>query len=198
MGELSYPHSSIRSGALCSFASLNSLPSLHVVADAAHPYPATRIAFQPASLDDGHATTSAVTPSTRYSASSKLAKRASWGTAYGLQGTAEDQSEEEILYPDRELLATTADCLRVWECMREDEDQGQNSYVGERGQKKAHYGLREKSVLAHVSGQRLDRRNRGLTGTMLPFLVKEYHLARPIDVFLLELSFTESHCDIFD
>jgi WD repeat-containing protein 68 len=138
------------SGLMNCFRPCNSLPSLNVVADAAHPYPATRIAFQPSTLDDG--STSQVNPSTRYSATSKSAKRASWGTAYALQGSPEDQIDEDILYPDRELLATTADCLRVWECMREEEDPNVNSYVGERGQKKSRYGLREKSVLAHVSG----------------------------------------------
>lgn len=120
-----------------------------MVADAAHPYPATRIAFQPSSLEDGHS--SSVNTSTRYSSNSKLAKRASWGASYGLHGNVEDQTEDDAQYPDRELLATTADCLRVWECSREEEDSSVNNYVGERGREKVHYGLREKSVLAHVS-----------------------------------------------
>lgn len=123
-----------------------------MVADAAHPYPATRIAFQPSTLDDAHSSSSASSSNqNRYSSSAKSAKRASWGASYGLQGNSEEYSEEEPRYPDRELLATTADCLRVWECMREEEDGNTNSFVGERGQKKVHYGLREKSVLAHVS-----------------------------------------------
>jgi WD repeat-containing protein 68 len=131
----------------------NSQASLNVVADAAHPYPATRIAFQPSSLVEGHSSSSTSSSTlNRYSSGSKAAKRASWGGAsYGLQGNEEDYNEEEARYPDRELLATTADCLRVWECMREDEDSTTNSFVGERGRKQTHYGLREKSVLAHVS-----------------------------------------------
>jgi WD repeat-containing protein 68 len=105
-------------------------------------------------LEDAHS--SSYTPSsnttTRYSSTSRSAKRASWGASYGLQGNTEEYSEEEARYPDRELLATTADCLRVWECMREEDDPTAiNTYVGDRGQKKSHYGLREKSVLAHVS-----------------------------------------------
>lgn len=63
----------------------------------------------------------------------------------------EDQIEEVAQYPDRELLATTADCLRVWECSREEEDPSANNYVGERGRERVRFGLREKSVLAHVS-----------------------------------------------
>jgi hypothetical protein len=34
--------------------------------------------------------------------------------------------------------------------MREEEDSTLNNYVGERGQKRIKFGLREKSVLAHV------------------------------------------------
>lgn len=35
--------------------------------------------------------------------------------------------------------------------MREDDDNNTGGYLGQRGQKKTSYGLREKSVLAHVS-----------------------------------------------
>lgn len=151
MGER--PTGQMREGdaLLIHVAPIDSLPSLNVVADAAHPYPATRIAFQPSSLDEGTSSSSTNQPATRYSSTSKSAKRASWGASYGLQGGEEEYGEGEVRYPDRELLATTADCLRVWECMRDDEDAAVNSYVGDRGQKRAHYGLREKSVLAHVS-----------------------------------------------
>lgn len=121
------------------------------------------------------------------SPSSKSAKRGSWGAA----GNANNQqaSPEQILqpndeshdgFPNRELLASTADCLRIWECARnadtappwEDADGGQGSvddeeasaagggyhnYVGARRGGRAsmagkmRFNLREKSVLAHVS-----------------------------------------------
>ena len=63
-------------------------------------------------------------------------------------------------YPDRELLASTADCLRIWEIYRNEfSDPYQSSYVGgnasggaaaQQGEgSQLPFSLREKSVLAH-------------------------------------------------
>lgn len=123
------------------------------------------------------------------SPASKLAKRGSWGT--GCQGAAAGSPPSSSLllpndeshdgYPNRELLASTADCLRIWECARnadvgaaggrnfdgvtgtlEDEESsvgtgsGASGYAGWRGKDastniRTRFNLWEKSVLAHVS-----------------------------------------------
>lgn len=119
------------------------------------------------------------------SPSSKSAKRGSWGASNNQQNPLPDQwlypnDEAHDGFPNRELLATTADCLRIWECARnadsippwEEVDGGQasmedeesatgggyhgNNYVGNRRPRnsnpgKLRFNLREKSVLAHVS-----------------------------------------------
>lgn len=125
-------------------------PCLRPVADAAHPYPATRIAFQPPGLDDT-SSSGASAGVLRYSALKPNRSRSSWGSYSGMQSV--EGLGEEGVYPERELLATTADCLRIWECTRE-EDSGSgasSNYVGTHGQPSLPFALREKSVLAHVS-----------------------------------------------
>lgn len=100
------------------------------------------------------------------SPTSKFAKRTSWGVgASGGGGGVSPNvnpinlsSEEVDYYPDRELLASTADCLRIWEIHRQDhnseegEGKDRNStYVGKSKADGLPFALREKSVLAHVS-----------------------------------------------
>jgi WD repeat-containing protein 68 len=120
-------------------------PQFDLLASAAHPYPPTKLSFQPASL-------SSSPPSTpRYAPTSRAAKRASWRGSAGEGGGDEGGSGSDG-WADRELLATTADCLRVWECYRE-EDRS-SAYVGRREGAPLPFGLREKSVLAHVSARK--------------------------------------------
>lgn len=144
-----------------------------MVADASHPYPATRIAFQPSSLSGASSSSSSssatttTTTNSRYSnPSSKMAKRASWGAShastsgYGSGGGSSSSDNDESMstprYPTRELLATTADCLRVWECAHDEEERPRSSFVGASNPSSGlQYSLREKSVLAHVSSKML-------------------------------------------
>ncbi|KAK0538747.1 hypothetical protein OC835_001338 [Tilletia horrida] len=80
---------------------------LNPIADASHPYPATKILFQPSSLP---------------------------------------------VQNERELLATSADCLRVWECAPA-QPGDESEYIGSQGESKGRrplpVSLKEKSVLAH-------------------------------------------------
>jgi WD repeat-containing protein 68 len=119
------------------------LPSLRPVADAAHPYPATKIAFQPSSLDDSQNSGSS------FKSQGKIRKSTSqiWSDSEERARSAAIDAHTPR-YPDRELLATTADCLRIWECLRID-DNGPNTDTGDNGQKRLPFELREKSVLAH-------------------------------------------------
>ncbi|CDS01407.1 related to human and petunia an11 protein [Sporisorium scitamineum] len=140
--------------------------SLTLLADASHPYPPTKLGFQPSTLFDlssserrdasldrerGSGERGYTSPTT------KLAKRGSWGAKLrpSLSG---DGGELPDHYPDRELLASTADCLRIWEIYRNDySDPYQSSYVGgntaggaQQGEgSQLPFSLREKSVLAH-------------------------------------------------
>lgn len=154
-------------------------PRLSLLANVSHPYPATKIAFQPSSL----ATSSSSSSSNYMSPASKSANRASWGASHpsaspDLSLYPNDSAHDG--FPDRELLATTADCLRIWECSRNadggtagppweeggdssaawgDEEASigaqQNGFIGRGGRDLPHgktrFHLREKSVLAHVS-----------------------------------------------
>lgn len=163
-------------------------PRLSTLATAPHAYPATKIAFQPSSLS----TSSSSSSSDRgyMSPLSKSAKRGSWGAAGGASpggsgGNA--AAPEQWLYPNdeahdgfpnRELLASTADCLRIWECSRNadwgtappwDDVEGggdeENGYryrrsSGQPSSSKMRFNLREKSVLAHVSHERTPRTTR--------------------------------------
>lgn len=148
-----------------------SQPRLSCLASANHLYPATKVAFQPSSLS----TSSSSDRDRGYmSPSSKSAKRASWGANQGSPSPLVPNEESHDGYPNRELLASTADCLRIWECARNadssvapwesEEDEasyggagsGSNGYAGSRGRHanangKTRFSLREKSVLAHVS-----------------------------------------------
>ncbi|PWN28910.1 WD40 repeat-like protein [Jaminaea rosea] len=144
-------------------------PRLSCLASANHLYPATKVAFQPSSLS----TSSSSDRDRGYmSPSSKSAKRASWGANQGSPSPLVPNEESHDGYPNRELLASTADCLRIWECARNadssvapwesEEDEasyggagsGSNGYAGSRGRHanangKTRFSLREKSVLAH-------------------------------------------------
>ncbi|CAO1617102.1 unnamed protein product [Sympodiomycopsis kandeliae] len=162
-------------------------PRMSTLASAPHSYPATKIAFQPSSLSSANASTSSSSSQDRergyMSPNSKSAKRGSWGASGPQSHASPDQwlhpnDEAYDGYPNRELLASTADCLRIWECARnadadvtppweesghgsfEDEEAmggysnssgNHRGYVGRRGQGngKLRFNLREKSVLAH-------------------------------------------------
>ncbi|CEH14839.1 Conserved WD40 repeat-containing protein AN11 [Ceraceosorus bombacis] len=94
-------------------------PYFDALASTAHPYPASKIAWQPSTLSSG------------------------------------DASEA---WQDRELLATTADCLRIWECasdLQQQDEQAAASSGGGGFVGAAHtrlpFSLVEKSVLAHAS-----------------------------------------------
>lgn len=135
--------------------------SLALLADASHPYPPTKLGFQPSTLFD--APTSEVRDSSLdrerssedrgyASPTTKLAKRGSWGAK-----VRPEASEYRDSYPDRELLASTADCLRIWEVHRNEYASAYSSFVGSQQQQQQQPGdvpqlpfsLREKSVLAH-------------------------------------------------
>lgn len=116
-------------------------PSLQPLADASHPYPATRIAFQPTSLEDTSSSSSILN-------SSRGGNERSYGAAY--EKGQSDRYDEQPVYPDRELLATTADCLRIWECTKEEEEAPGSGYIGIPQNSVYPFTLREKSVLAHV------------------------------------------------
>ncbi|PWN40021.1 WD40 repeat-like protein [Ceraceosorus guamensis] len=98
-------------------------PYFDALASTPHPYPASKIAWQPSTLSSG------------------------------------DASEA---WQDRELLATTADCLRIWECASDQQQQQQQQQDEEAAASSgggfvgaAHtrlpFSLVEKSVLAHAS-----------------------------------------------
>ncbi|PWY98973.1 WD40 repeat-like protein [Testicularia cyperi] len=141
--------------------------SLSLLADASHPYPPTKLAFQPSTLFDASSSERRDPSLDRErgsgdrgyaSPTTKLAKRGSWGAKVRSPG---DAGEAHDNYPDRELLASTADCLRIWEVHRNEySDPYSSSYVGggsgsgapgssgaDAG--KLPFSLREKSVLAH-------------------------------------------------
>ncbi|KAN0065281.1 hypothetical protein ACQY0O_001116 [Thecaphora frezii] len=141
--------------------------SLQLLADASHPYPPTKLGFQPSTLADtsSHSRTSSSerdrTDRSYASPTTKLAKRGSWGAKVRSSSSGDDGGASPVdNYPDRELLASTADCLRIWEVHRNSDAGGyggdesyRSSYVGqsaaaESGQK-LKFALREKSVLAH-------------------------------------------------
>ncbi|CAO1630763.1 unnamed protein product [Parajaminaea phylloscopi] len=161
-------------------------PRLSMLATTPHAYPATKVAFQPSSLSTS--TSSSERERNYMSPTSKLAKRGSWGTGAQSGPLPSSPSSSSGLvpndeaydsFPNRELLASTADCLRIWECARnadvdggsaseheslsgayEDEEAGNrtgsgtNGFVGRRdkdgsSRARARFSLREKSVLAH-------------------------------------------------
>lgn len=173
----------------------NKSSELKLLADASHPYPATKLAFQPNTLADSsvththggsgnsnlhHSNSTGSNHGRSYvSPTTKFAKRTSWGV--GTNNTATSPTvpnvnspntiqEELDYYPDRELLASTADCLRIWEIHRQDSNEensetsgkdhsggtasNRSSYVGKGKNDGLPFALREKSVLAHVSAKR--------------------------------------------
>ncbi len=210
-------------------------PDICVLADAAHPYPATKLSFQPSTLSAHTAfphglllredsTTRSSNRSSTGTANrartgsyaslrSKEAKRASWGAGAAMGGSnSGDRSASPSgphlsggggdsgdsssaspyhsesaaqgaglpdFFPDRELLASSADCLRIWEISRNEayaasaaeEARRNTGFVSSPGSTGAgrrrpgtgggggsgeqegnmRFELGEKSVLAHVS-----------------------------------------------
>ncbi|EPQ30897.1 uncharacterized protein PFL1_01795 [Pseudozyma flocculosa PF-1] len=138
--------------------------SLQLLADASHPYPPTKLGFQPSTLADpsshsrGPSSERERSDRAYASPTTKMAKRGSWGAKVRSSSGADDGGQSGSIdnYPDRELLASTADCLRIWEVHRNEggghggDDSYRSGYVGQSdpGQK-LRFGLREKSVLAH-------------------------------------------------
>ncbi|PWN49179.1 WD40 repeat-like protein, partial [Violaceomyces palustris] len=163
--------------------------SLSLLADASHPYPPTKLGFQPSTLSEPssyhhqHHLGSGASGGNRMSSSdrererndrgyasptTKLAKRGSWGAKARTNAAAADDADHLSSsssglgydnYPDRELLASTADCLRIWEVYRNPTDasaadgggeDARSNFVGSSSNGgRLRFGLREKSVLAH-------------------------------------------------
>lgn len=144
-----------------------------LLADASHPYPATKLAFQPSTLssaptfpgaggaragtDASAAAAAAVAAANNYSPSTKESS-AQAAASVGLPD----------FYPDRELLASSADSLRIWEISRnenwagtvaeaEEESRRVSSHINQSSRRRPggevatnlRFELAEKSVLAH-------------------------------------------------
>ncbi|KDN46126.1 WD40 repeat-like protein [Tilletiaria anomala UBC 951] len=146
---------------------------LALLADAAHPYPATKLSFQPSTLSttpDFPAGLANHTSSRNSYASplSKQSKRASWGATIYTSASAANSAGLRDFFPDRELLASSADCLRIWEISRnesyayeqeEEARRGSGFVTGSSHRRRVgsaydsdgrlRFELVEKSVLAH-------------------------------------------------
>ncbi|WFD31454.1 hypothetical protein MSPP1_002489 [Malassezia sp. CBS 17886] len=141
---------------------------LVVLADALHPYPATKLSFQPESSTREDASSSALlekrTREQRWSSADLPNTRASSvsSTSSVSSNSVGDISEfahdVDDGYPDSELLASSADSLRIWEIQRSDAlaglDDDYNALSLQNVTRKAspprpRFALREKCALAH-------------------------------------------------
>lgn len=141
---------------------------VEVLADALHPYPATKIGFQPS--DDRQtaefdAMDKSQDPDWMHPETAETSRSMSSTSSLGSAFSAEDPADlsQEDPYPSRDLLASSADCLHVWE-MERNEDvcdmYGAMSIRPSLSSKKHHeqqqqpaaprYVLREKCALAHA------------------------------------------------
>lgn len=107
------------------FYYLCSDPSVSVLADASHPYPATKLGFQPSSLStrdeekggSAFGWTSNTDPRNLSISSTSSASSAGSSSAADMSEFAHDAVDN---YPDTELLASSAECLHIWEIQRND------------------------------------------------------------------------------
>ena len=133
-------------------------PNVTVLADALHPYPATKLGFQPGSMHDDQQYKSSRWGqdelSTSFSSRSSMSSASSSSTA-DLSDNGHDN------YPDSELLASTADCLRIWSIDRNDEfsemaskyeSMSLRSRQSKHRERAMPFTLQEKSTLAHNKG----------------------------------------------
>ncbi|KOS15954.1 wd40 repeat-like protein [Malassezia pachydermatis] len=99
-------------------------PHVDVLADALHPYPATKIGFHPSTLRVGDSVDAS--DKSRHSdwsvtdqsdANVSLASVSSTSTV----PTEADAYNENDTYPDLDLLASSADCLHIWEMERNED-----------------------------------------------------------------------------
>ena len=133
-------------------------PDVTVLADALHPYPATKLGFQPGSMHDDQQYKSSRWGqdelSTSFSSRSSMSSASSSSTA-DLSDNGHDN------YPDSELLASTADCLRIWSIDRNDEfsemaseyeSMSLRSRQSKHRERAMPFTLQEKSTLAHNKG----------------------------------------------
>lgn len=132
-----------------------------VLADALHPYPPTKLGFQPSTMHDERRESSsksadwgAVGMSTSFSSHSSISSVSSGSSTADLSDTDADS------YPDSELLASSADCLRIWSIDRNDEFDINSEYGSmslrarhaKRREPRTKFALQERSVLAHNKG----------------------------------------------
>ncbi|WFD27528.1 hypothetical protein MNAN1_002525 [Malassezia nana] len=131
---------------------------MYVLADALHPYPATKLGFQPSTLRVRDS----------LDASDKLGD-SEWGpgeasetsvsmSSVSTMSTMMSNMEQPDGYPDLDLLASSADCLHIWELERNDdvaEMYGAMSLRNSLSSKKREsplprFLLKEKCALAHA------------------------------------------------
>ena len=99
---------------------------VEVLADALHPYPATKIGFQPS--DDRQtaefdAMDKSQDPDWMHPETAETSRSMSSTSSLGSAFSAEDPADlsQEDPYPSRDLLASSADCLHVWEMERNED-----------------------------------------------------------------------------
>ena len=124
---------------------------MNVLADTLHPYPATKLGFQPTML----------------SAPEKSRHRSAWGSgdhdvSLSLSSNASSLEDSEDLsvigdrYPDTELLASSAECLHIWEIERTEdvvemyESMSLRNVTSKKPPRPPQFRLKEKCALAHA------------------------------------------------
>ncbi|WFD06051.1 hypothetical protein MVES1_001389 [Malassezia vespertilionis] len=136
-------------------------PCVSVLADTLHPYPATKLGFQPSTLfGKEHGSASAYDKHRSYGwqgsdASLSRASSQSSASSASQADTSEFVSDASDAYPDTELLASSAECLHIWELTRNDAmDEMHQEYEGmslsSSKRRTPPFALKEKCALAHA------------------------------------------------
>lgn len=138
-----------------------------VLADALHPYPATKLGFQPSSLSNRDDPLSSLSASEKswFGPSSapnmSISSTSSASSVDSHSGAEMSDFSQDVLdeYPDTELLASSADCLHIWEIQRSDniddlyegyEAMSLHNVSNKRREPKTRFTLKEKCALAHA------------------------------------------------
>ncbi|WFD36129.1 hypothetical protein MCUN1_003000 [Malassezia cuniculi] len=133
----------------------NGTPDVTVLADALHPYPPTKLGFQPGSASDDRQYKSAQWGSDDLSNS--FSNRSSMSSVSS-SSTADLSDNGTDSFPDSELLASSADCLRIWSIDRNDdfsefnhayESMSLRQWPSKQREARTPFVLQEKSTLVH-------------------------------------------------